>query len=83
MVLLKKRSEQSRATLFISMKSEPDRSELFATQYSTHGVTFIYTRFLCVKTGSLEQKYVCRGKEGQGKTNKQTKNPKQMGEKQE
>lgn len=65
----KKKSEQSPATLFISMKSEPDRSELFATQYSTHGVSFMYTSFLCVKTDSLEQKYVCREKEGVGGKN--------------
>lgn len=58
----RKKSEQSPATLFISMKSEPDRSELFATQYSTHGVRFMNTSFLCVKTDSLEQKYVAGGR---------------------
>lgn len=65
----KKKSEQSPATLFISMKSEPDRSELFATQYSTHGVRFMNTIFLCVKTDRLEQKYVAGGRRDWGKKN--------------
>lgn len=50
------------------MKSEPDGSELFATQYSIHGVQFHVHRFLCVKTVSLE---ICLQREG-GNEKKQT-----------